>query len=83
MLQYFSTSWNATAFRILELAEAGYDFIWVPPTKAGGRLSVGCDLFDLFDLGSKDQRGSVSTRYGTEADLLLSHGTDGAAALQV
>ncbi len=71
MLQYFNTTWNEIAFRMPELAEAGYSSIWVPPpTKAGGGLSVGYDLFDPFDLGSKDQRGSVSTRYGTEADLL-------------
>ncbi len=71
MLQYFNTSWNEIAYRMPELAEAGYTSIWVPPpTKAGGGLSVGYDLFDPFDLGSKDQRGSVSTRYGTEADLL-------------
>ena len=71
MVQYFNTSWNEIAFRIPELAEAGYTSIWVPPpTKGSGGLSVGYDLFDRFDLGGKDQRGTVSTRYGTEADLL-------------
>src|ERR1051326_6702112 len=71
MIQYFNTSWNEIAQKIPELAEAGYDSIWIPPpTKAGGGLSVGYDLFDPFDLGSKDQRGSVSTRYGTQADLI-------------
>ena len=71
MLQYFNTSWNEITAKMPELAEAGYDSIWVPPpTKAGGGLSIGYDLFDPFDLGSKDQRGSVSTLYGTEADLL-------------
>jgi hypothetical protein len=71
MLQYFNTSWNEIATKIPELAEAGYDSIWIPPpTKAGNGLSVGYDLFDPFDLGNKDQRGSVSTLYGTEADLL-------------
>jgi hypothetical protein len=71
MIQYFNTSWDEIAAKIPELAEAGYDSIWIPPpTKAGGGLSVGYDLFDPFDLGSKDQRGSVSVRYGTQADLL-------------
>jgi hypothetical protein len=71
MIQYFNTSWNEMAQKMPELAEAGYDSIWIPPpTKAGGGLSVGYDLFDPFDLGSKDQRGSVSTRYGTQADLI-------------
>ena len=71
MVQYFNTGWNEIALKMPELAEAGYGSIWVPPpTKGSGGLSVGYDMFDPFDLGSKDQRGSVSTRYGTEAEFL-------------
>ncbi len=71
MIQYFNTDWNELAQKMPELAEAGYDSIWLPPpTKGSGGLSVGYDLWDRFDLGSKDQRGSVRTRYGTEAELL-------------
>ena len=71
MLQYFNTDWNEIAAKMPELAEAGYTSLWVPPpTKGSGGLSVGYDLFDRFDLGSKDQRGSIRTRYGTEAELL-------------
>src|ERR1700710_814706 len=71
MLQYFNTDWNEIAQKMPELAEAGYDSIWLPPpTKGSGGLSVGYDLWERFDLGSKDQRGSIRTRYGTEAELL-------------
>ncbi|MEY2487465.1 MAG: hypothetical protein QOH39_3113 [Verrucomicrobiota bacterium] len=71
MLQYFNTDWNEIAMKMPELAEAGYDSLWLPPpTKGSGGLSVGYDLWDRFDLGSKDQRGSIRTRYGTEADLI-------------
>lgn len=71
MLQYFNTSWAEIEAKIPDLAEAGYASLWLPPpTKAGGGGSVGYDLFDPFDLGGKDQRGTVSTLYGTEADLL-------------
>jgi glycosidase len=71
MVQYFNTSWVEITARIPELAEAGYGSIWLPPpTKGSGGLSVGYDLWDPFDLGSRDQRGSVRTRYGTEAELL-------------
>ncbi len=71
MLQYFNTNWNEIAQKMPELAEAGYDSLWLPPpTKGSGGLSVGYDLWDRFDLGSKDQRGSIRTRYGTEAELL-------------
>ena len=71
MLQYFNTSWNDIAAKMPELAEAGYTSLWLPPpTKGSGGLSVGYDLWDRFDLGSKDQRGTVRTLYGTEAELL-------------
>jgi len=71
MLQYFNTSWAELTRKMPELAEAGYDSLWLPPpTKGSGGLSVGYDCWDRFDLGSKDQRGSVRTRYGTEAELI-------------
>ena len=71
MLQLFNTSWKDLAAKMPELAEAGYTSLWLPPpTKGSGGLSVGYDLWDPFDLGSKNQRDSVSTRYGTEAELL-------------
>lgn len=71
MLQYFNTSWAEITRKMPELAEAGYQSLWLPPpTKGSGGLSVGYDLWDRFDLGSKDQRGTTRTRYGTEAELL-------------
>ena len=71
MLQYFNVSWRDMADRIPELAEAGYTSIWIPPpTKGSGGLSVGYDMWDPFDLGGRNQRSTVATRYGTEAELL-------------
>ena len=71
MLQYFNTTWPEITAKMPELAEAGYTSLWLPPpTKGSGGLSVGYDLWDPFDLGSKNQRGSMKTRYGTEAELL-------------
>ena len=71
ILQYFNTSWTELAYKMPELAEAGYGAIWLPPpTKGSGGLSVGYDLWDSFDLGSKDQRSTIKTRYGTEAELI-------------
>jgi len=72
MLQYFNTTWREITAKMPELAEAGYESLWVPPpTKGSGGLSVGYDLWDRFDLGSKDQRGSVATRYGTAEELKI------------
>jgi hypothetical protein len=71
ILQYFNTSWNEVAARMPELAEAGYQALWLPPPfKAGNQFSVGFDSFDRFDYGTKDQMGGVPTRYGTGAELL-------------
>ncbi|MFZ4483017.1 MAG: alpha-amylase family glycosyl hydrolase, partial [Chthoniobacterales bacterium] len=71
MLQLFNVSWSEIARKMPELAEAGYGSLWLPPpTKGSGGLSVGYDLWDPYDMGSKDQRNSVRTRYGTEAELL-------------
>src|SRR5712691_9690478 len=58
MLQLFNLSWNEVAEKLPEIAEAGSGY------------SVGYDLFDPFDLGDKNQRGTVSTRYGSKEELL-------------
>jgi hypothetical protein len=72
LLQLFNVSYAEIARKMPELAEAGYGSLWLPPpTKGSGGLSVGYDMWDPFDLGQKDQRGTVRTRYGTEADLQL------------
>ncbi len=71
ILQYFNTSYRELAYKMPELAEVGYGALWLPPpTKGSGGLSVGYDLWDPFDLGGKNQRSTVRTRYGTEAELL-------------
>jgi hypothetical protein len=55
-----------------EMAEAGYDSLWLPPPTKGnsGTYSVGYDIFDPFDLGSSNQCGTIATAYGTQSDLL-------------
>ena len=71
MLQLFNQSWVEVAEKIPEIAEAGYTSLWLPPPcKAMGGFSIGYDLFDPFDLGDKNQRGTVRTRYGTKDELL-------------
>lgn len=71
MLQLFNVNWNELTAKMPEIAEAGYTSLWLPPpAKAGSVFSVGYDLFDPFDLGDKDQRGTIPTKYGTKAELL-------------
>ncbi len=70
MLQLFNVNWDELNAKIPEIAEAGYTSLWLPPpAKAGSVFSVGYDLFDPFDLGDKNQRGTVRTKYGTKAEL--------------
>lgn len=71
MLQLFNVNWDELSAKMPEIAEAGYTSLWLPPPAKGGSVfSVGYDLFDPFDLGDKNQRGTVRTRYGTKAELL-------------
>jgi len=71
ILQFFNNTWEEISEKVPELAQVGYIGLWLPPPqKAGSVYSVGYDLWDPFDLGSKDQSGTVKTRYGTEAELL-------------
>src|SRR5882762_10080168 len=71
MLQLFNVNWDELIQKMPEIAEAGYTSLWLPPpAKAGSVYSVGYDQFDPFDLGDKNQRGTVRTKYGTKAQLL-------------
>jgi glycosidase len=72
MLELFQQTWPEITAKMPELAEAGYDAIYVPnPCKGNsGGFSVGYDVYDPFDLGSTNQQGTVATMYGTQAQLV-------------
>jgi hypothetical protein len=71
MLELFQVSWSQLTQKMPEIAEAGYTSLWLPPPyKASSIFSVGYDEFDPFDLGDKNQRGTIATKYGTRADLV-------------
>jgi hypothetical protein len=71
LLQLFNVNWDQLIEKMPEIAEAGYTSLWLPPpAKASSVYSAGYDLFDPFDLGDKNQKGTVRTRYGTKAELL-------------
>ena len=75
MLQWFETEWDEMYRRLPEVAEIGYDYLWVPspckaPTGTGTKWgNVGYNLYDRFDLGDIPQRGSLATRYGTRGSM--------------
>ncbi|MDD2428593.1 MAG: alpha-amylase [Eubacteriales bacterium] len=52
------------------LKELGVGGVWMPPPcKGTGTNDVGYGVYDLYDLGEFDQRGSVRTKYGTKGQL--------------
>lgn len=54
-----------------DLSSLGFTGIWLPPfCKATGTNDVGYGIYDLYDLGEFDQKGSVRTKYGTKEELL-------------
>jgi hypothetical protein len=72
MLELFNVSWSDLTQKMPEIAEAGYTALWLPNPAKGtaGSFSIGYDQFDPFDLGDKNQQGTVATHYGTRAQLL-------------
>ena len=71
MLELFQVNWNDLINKMPEIAEAGYTSLWLPPpAKASSVFSVGYDLFDPFDLGDKNQRGTTANKYGTKDQLI-------------
>ncbi|HEX5657184.1 MAG TPA: alpha-amylase [Polyangiales bacterium] len=79
MLQYFhwhntpdGTLWVELAERAQELASRGVTGLWIPPSYKGadGANDVGYGVYDLFDLGEFEQKGSTRTKYGTKDELL-------------
>jgi len=64
--------WDHLAAQANDLRRAGFSAIWLPPPLKGasGSFSSGYDVFDDYDLGDKDQKGTVPTRYGTREHRL-------------
>jgi alpha-amylase len=64
--------WNLLGEKAEKLEEIGFTSIWIPPaTKGGaGANDVGYGVYDLWDLGEFDQKGSKRTKYGTKEELL-------------
>jgi len=65
------TFWNSLTARATELSDRGFTSIWIPPSYKGnsGGLDVGYAVYDMYDLGEFDQKGSIRTKYGTIDEL--------------
>lgn len=64
--------WNKLTGLMPQFREWGITALWVPPPckAAGGGYSSGYDIYDFYDLGSKDQKGTIPTKWGHKRDLL-------------
>ncbi|MBX0290039.1 alpha-amylase [Hymenobacter sp. HSC-4F20] len=64
------TWWQVLGSRAAEFKTAGFTAIWLPPAYKGGSINdVGYGVYDRYDLGEFNQKGTVATRYGTLAQL--------------
>lgn len=78
LMQYFEwylpddgQHWNRLAMDAPNLAAKGIKKIWMPPAfKATGSNDVGYGIYDLFDLGEFDQKGTIRTKYGFKDEYL-------------
>src|SRR4051812_9055615 len=63
--------WSDLGAGAAALASAGFTAVWIPPAYKGsaGTDDVGYAVYDLFDLGEFDQKGTVATKYGTKPQL--------------
>ncbi len=79
MMQYFewylssnSTLWNELTKDAKHLENIGITHLWLPPAYkgSGGKDDVGYGVYDLYDLGEFDQKGSIPTKYGTKDEYI-------------
>lgn len=78
MMQYFEWYlpndgfwWKRCAAKADNLRELGITQVWLPPAYKGtSQADVGYGVYDLYDLGEFDQKGTVRTKYGTKAEYL-------------
>ncbi|MBZ9617330.1 alpha-amylase [Clostridium estertheticum] len=64
--------WNFLKNQSKALSEAGINTLWLPPAYkgAGGSNDTGYAVYDLYDLGEFDQKGSVRTKHGTKDEYI-------------
>lgn len=79
MMQYFEwymncnkNLWNTVKKKGEKLSKLGITSLWLPPAYKGigGEKEVGYAVYDLYDLGEFDQKGSIATKYGTKNEYI-------------
>ena len=64
--------WDHCSQQAAHLASLGVTHMWLPPAykSANGTAEPGYAVYDLYDLGEFDQKGTVRTKYGTKEQYL-------------
>ena len=79
IIQYFEwymkcnkNLWNTVAKKGDEFSRLGITAEWLPPAYKGigGENEVGYGVYDVYDLGEFNQKGSIATKYGTKDEYL-------------
>lgn len=79
MMQYFhwyisndGSHWTKVQNEAQTLANMGITALWLPPAYKGeaGKNDVGYGVYDMYDLGEFNQKGTVRTKYGTKKQYL-------------
>ena len=78
MMQYFEWYlpndglwWKRCAAKADNLKNLGITSVWLPPAYKGtSQEDVGYGVYDMYDLGEFDQKGTVRTKYGTKDEYL-------------
>jgi alpha-amylase len=63
--------WDTIAGRAPYLADVGFKTVWTPPANKGfGNVyDMGYGVYDYYDFGEYNQKGSTRTRHGNKAQL--------------
>ena len=79
IMQYFEwymdcnqNLWNTISEKAEELSKLGITALWLPPAYKGigGKDEVGYGVYDVYDLGEFDQKGTIKTKYGSKEEYL-------------
>lgn len=79
LMQYFEwylpndgNFWKKISNDAILLSDIGITDMWLPPAYkgTGGKNDTGYGVYDLYDLGEFDQKGTVPTKYGKKEDYI-------------
>ena len=67
-----SKHWERLAEESDNFKKLGINYVWLPPAYKGskGKFDEGYAVYDLYDLGEFDQKGTIPTKYGTKDEYL-------------